>query len=323
MRRAPAVRLHWEQRRQLLAVARGRSTHPKVALRAEIILRASSEEQNSEIASALGIDTGTVGRWRRRFLLQGVAGITREAPRSGRPPLISAAKVEEVVHSTVDGGPPAGDRPSARKLAQQLGMSKSSVQRIWKARGIGAQAPAAPERIDSGVDFLGRVTDLVGLYLNPPERAVAFSTDDRARPHALRRGGRETPPPVPRRSRGAEFRAFLQVTDRETPPGLHVHLLIESRFGPTPPEVDRWLSQHPRFHLHFLPSDPVGLTLIDRLIEGFSRRKDRPGASASAHRLKYAIREYLLSHRASLQPFVWTATSEEIRGPYGRITIRG
>jgi hypothetical protein len=164
------------------------------------------------------------------------------------------------------------------------------------------------------MDFLDAVTDLVGLYVNPPGRAVAFSTDERVRasPPA---SGRFAPlgPPKPR-DRAAELRGFLQMMDRETPRVLHVHLLVEGRVLPVPPEVEQWLDRHPRFHLHALPDDRMGLTLMDRLIEGFSRRKDRPGASASAHRLKYALRDHLRRNRDPFATFVWTATSGEIRG---------
>ena len=135
--------------------------------------------------------------------------------------------------------------------------------------------------------FLDAVTDLVGLYVNPPGRAVAFSTDERVRPPAPSPGSVPFVLPVRSRDQTAAFRAFLQMMDRETPRVLDVHMLLDSRLSPVPAEVEQWLDRHPRFHLHPLPADRAGLTLMDRLIDGFSRRKDRPGASASAHRLKY------------------------------------
>jgi hypothetical protein len=218
--------------------------------------------------------------------------------------------------------PGTGSRWSARKLAAELGVSKSTVQRILNAHGVRGGARPRTAEIDSGMAFLDRVTDLVGLYLNPPDRAVAFSTDERVRPNPFRAGNGTRMARTPARSRGAELLAFLQMTERETPTLLDVHLLVDAHFAPVPPEVQRWLNRRRRFHLHFLTSDRVGLTLIDRLIEGFSRRKNRPGASASAHRLKYALREHIRRDRESLRPFVWTAAMGDIRGAHGRRAIQ-
>lgn len=166
------------------------------------------------------------------------------------------------------------------------------------------------------MDFLEAVTDLVGLYVNPPGRAVAFSTDERVRPRTAGSASFAIPELATPRDQAAEFRSFLQMMDRETPRVLDVHMLVDSRLIPVPPAVEQWLDRHPRFHLHALPADRVGLTLMDRLIDGFSRRKDRPGASASAHRLKYALRDHLRRNKDPLATFVWTATSGEIRGAY-------
>lgn len=205
---------------------------------------------------------------------------------------------------------------STRSLARELRIGKSTVQRIWQESGGPQRRPGAARAGGRGMDFLDAVTDLVGLYLNPPGRAVAFSTDERVRATAP-----GSTPFVPfdldrPRDTASEFRSFLQMMDRETPRVLDVHLLVDSRLLPVPPAVNQWLDRHPRFHLHPLPADRVGLTLMDRLIDGFSRRKDRPGASASAHRLKYALRDHLRRNRDPLAAFVWTATSGEIRGVY-------
>ncbi|MCI4335658.1 MAG: hypothetical protein L3K17_00460 [Thermoplasmata archaeon] len=168
------------------------------------------------------------------------------------------------------------------------------------------------------MQFLERVTDLVGLYLNPPTRAIAFSTDERLPRAPSATKGQRLPRKPRRRRPGAEFRAFLQRADQETPRILDVHLLVDTRLLPVLPEVESWLGRHPRFHLHFIPPDRSGFTLMDRLIEGFARRKDRPGATASAHRLKYALREHLRRDRDPSVPFAWTAASCEVRGAYGR-----
>ena len=322
MRRAPSVSLQSDQRRQLLGIARSPQSARRVARRAAIVLRAADGAQNLTIARELHTSPATAALWRRRYLRHGVASLLRDAPRPGRPTVIPSSVVQTVLRTTIQGRPPTGARWSARKLATAVGVSKSTVQRIWNAQGIHTRARPRAPAVDSGITFLDRVTDLVGLYLNPPERAVAFSTDERVQPNPFR-SRKTTPgaiPPLP--SRGAEFLAFLQMTERETPAVLDVHMLVDSRLAPLLPEVERWLSRRPRFHLHFLRSDRVGQTLIDRLIEGFSRRKDRPGASASAHRLKYALREHIRRDRDSIRPFVWTAASGDIRGAYGRRAIQ-
>ncbi|HYK94036.1 MAG TPA: helix-turn-helix domain-containing protein [Thermoplasmata archaeon] len=322
MRKAPQVRLHWEQRRQLNSLAHARSGTGRVAVRAEIVLRAASGISNEEIAQALGKSPGTVALWRRRFLSHGVAGLTKEAPRPGRPPLVSSTTIESVLRTPGDRPSPSGGKWSSRSVAREVGISKSTVQRIWKAHGLSHRKLSNPPRRDSGMGFLDKVTDFVGLYSNPSERAMALATDERL-PVASPLPSDPGPTPVTRpRDRAAEFRAFLQIMDRETPRILDVHLLVDSRLGPLPPEVDRWVSHHPRFHLHSLPRDRVGMSLIDGLIDAFSRRRDRPGASESAHRLKYALREHVRQPEESDRAFVWTATSGEIRGAYGRRAIQ-
>ena len=161
--------------------------------------------------------------------------------------------------------------------------------------------------------FLENVTDMVGVFLNPPERAIALSTDERVRGVAPGLGGLPALANLRRKSEEMEFRAFLQIVDRETPPMLDIHLLLDNRFAPVAGSTERWLTRHPRFHLHYLPSDRTGSTLIDRLVADFSRRKARPGESPSAQRLRTAIRDHLRARRGVPGPFVWTTSAEQIR----------
>ena len=203
---------------------------------------------------------------------------------------------------------------STRKLARELGLSKSTIQRIRHAHRTPSPVGRPSGPADGRLDFLETVTDLVGLYLSPPGRAIAFSTDPRLHQIAPPRaeGGSRTTPR--RRNPAAEFRAFLTRSEREIPPALEVHVLVDPRLLPLPAEVRQWLGRHPRTHLHFLPRDRPGTSLMDRLIEGFAQRRDRSGVSASAHRLKYALRDHMRRTREPLAPFVWTAASGEIRG---------
>jgi hypothetical protein len=194
-------------------------------------------------------------------------------------------------------------------------VSKSTVQRIWKARGIDPRRRPRPGgAADQGLGFVGRVTDLVGVYLSLFERLVAFSTDERLTSSALPALARRRPPSERPPDRAAELLAFLKVADRETPQALDVHLVIERRTTPIPAPVQRWLTLHPRFHLHALPAERGGHDFFDNLIEGFSRRRTTPSGLANPHRLQNALREHFRGTRGSPRPFVWTATADEIRG---------
>lgn len=279
-----------------------------------MILRASQGRSDRQIARELGTDPGTVARWRRRFLVQRVAGIDREAPRAGRPSTMSPTRIRELVLMTLGRQPPGGGPWSARSLAQASGVSKSTIQRIWKAHHIEPRRAAQTLRRNPGPKFVDKVTDLVGVYFNPPDRAMAFSVDER---------GRGAPrPPLARRAlerfeedrRALEFRAFLQAIDRETPPQLDLHLLLDGRLAPTRPEVQRWLAHHPRIFLHFLPIDREGPSVIDRWWAGFSRSRARADAPPGVVRLRRAFRDHFADPRGGTRAFVWTATSEEIRG---------
>lgn len=316
------MRLHRREGHELWVRAQDPATPPRVRLRARIVLRASEGAPNHRIAVELGTDPGTVARWRRRFLLHGTPGILRDAPRPGRPPSISESKVELIVRSTFDARSLETPPRSSRRVARETGVGKSSVQRIWKARGIGPHRPVRAPASGTGMGFLDSVTDMVGLYLNPPERVIAFATDDRIRSVRLGRVEPREIADLRRRSEGVEFRAFLQVIDRETPGALDIHLLLDSRLAPTPPELSRWLSRHPRFHFHYLPSDRPGLTLVDRLVADFSQHRARPGESPSAQRLRHAIREHFRRSRGLPSPFVWTTTGQDIRDPIRSPSIR-
>ncbi len=313
MRRAPPVHLTRDERRRLLAWMQARATPSRRAFRARIVLRAADGAQNRTIAEELGTAPGTVALWRRRFLVQRIPGIERDAPRPGRPPVIPTSTIQAIVRSTLGRRPPHAPYWSARSLARDMGVSKSTVQRVWKAHHLEPRRAAASFRPGSGPEFIRKVTDLVGLYLNPPERAMAFSVDERARGSALRPSERRAISAFQERSRAAEFVAFLQTVDRETPRELDVHLLVDNRVAPTAPEVRRWLVRHPRFYLHFLPSEGSSSSLLDRLVGEFTRKRVRSGTVPSVARLHGAIQHHFTTFRAGRRPFVWTATEEEIR----------
>ena len=313
MRRAPRVQITREERRGLRSLARDSTTHPRVAFRAQILLLAAQGASNKETAKKLGTNPGTVARWRRRFLLQRLPGLEKDAPRPGRPPAIPASSIQALVRATVERSAPDGTPWTTRSLARAMGVSKTTVHRVWQARrirprGSGETTPAHRS------EFVDRVTDFVGLYLNPPERAMAFCVDVEGRAAALDRREREAIRALPEPDRGAQFLSFLQAVDRETPKGLDLHLVLDRLLAPTSPKVQRWLVRHPRFYLHFLPTDSTRPNPIDRWFGEFTKGRVRHTAFPSVNRLHQSIQSHLGASGSFTEPFIWTATADEIRG---------
>jgi len=320
VRKAPEVRLLRGEKARLSALAASAATPPRLAQRARIVLRAADGATDRAIATELASDPGTVARWRRRFLMQRLPGIEREAPRSGRPPSIPTSTIQVILRSTLGRRPPGGGFWSARSLAREVGVSKTTVQRVWRVHGLEPRRAAETFRPDPGMRFVDRVTDFVGLYLDPPERAMAFAVDRRARASGLQGPERRAIASYEERRRGLEFRAFLQAIDRETPRGLDVHLLVDSRLTPSDAEVRHWLVRHPRFYVHFVPGGSGGGHVIDRWFAEFTRRRAGRTAFPSVARLRRAIRDHLALPDGGGRPFLWTATSDEIRDRSSRPT---
>ncbi len=297
-----------------MGLARSPASSARIVRRARTILLASEGSSDRDIARELATDPGTVALWRRRFLLQRVPGLVREAPRAGRPPTTPPARIREIVRMTLGRHPPGGGPWSARSLSRAAGVSKSTVQRIWKAHQIEPRRAAETLRRNPGAKFVDKVTDLVGLYFDPPDRAMAFSVDEKGRGSTLLPLERRAVERFAEHRRALEFRAFLQAIDRETPADLDVHLLLEGRLAPASAEVERWLARHPRFFLHFLPVERGGPNVLDRWWAGFARTRLRADQPAGVLRLKRAFRDHFGSPGSGGRPFVWTATSEEIRG---------
>jgi transposase len=321
VRTAPEVRLVRGEQVRLTALAGSAATPGRIARRARIVLRAAQGARDQEIAAELGTDPGTVARWRRRFLMQRVPGVEQDAPRPGRPTSIPTATIQVILRSTLGRRPATGRFWSARTLAREVGVSKTTVQRVWKAHGIEPHRAVETFRPNPGLRFVDKVTDFVGLYLDQPERAMAFAVDERARESRLAPVERRAIRAYEDRRRGLEFRAFLQGLERETPKGLDVHVLVDSRLTPSDPEVRRWLVRHPRFYLHFVPSGGREPNVIDRWFADFTRRRGRPSPFPSVARLRRAIRDHLALPHASSRAFVWTATLEEVRDRSGRPAI--
>ncbi|MGC2289818.1 MAG: helix-turn-helix domain-containing protein [Thermoplasmata archaeon] len=321
MRSAAVIRVSREEHRRLVSLSRAVVTRPRVAFRARIVLQASRGFRNREIAEALDTNPGTVALWRRRFLAQRIPGIEKDAPRPGRPPAIPASSIQAIVRATLERRAPNGAPWTARSLARAMGVSKTTVARVWQARRIRPQGPgrAGPSRRS---EFVDRVTDFVGLYLNPPERAMAFCVDESARAASLDRRERDAIAALREPDRGARFLSFLQAVDRETPKGFELHLVLDRLLAPTSPTVQRWLVRHPRFQLHFLPADAKRPNLIDHWFGEFTKKRIRATAFPSVTRLHQAIQAHLSGGGSFSVPFTWTATSDEIRTRAGDRSIQ-
>jgi DNA-binding CsgD family transcriptional regulator len=316
VRRAVEVKLSREERRVLRALARDDSARPRAALRARIVLRASEGIRNVDIAQELNTNPGTVALWRRRFLAQRIPGLEKDAPRPGRPPAIPASSIQALVRATLERRSPSGRPWSARSLARAMGVSKSTVHRVWQARHLRPSGSLGPSSVRRS-EFVDRVSDFVGLYLNPPERAMAFCVDEQGRGASLDPRERDAIRALPEPDRGAQFMSFLQAVDRETPKGFDLHLVLDRLLAPTSPKVQRWLVRHPRFFLHFLPVESTRPNAIDRWFGEFTKKRVRSHSFPSVARLHRSIRSHLTAGGSVSTPFIWTATSEEIRSRAG------
>lgn len=321
MRSAAPVRVSREEHRRLVSLSREAMNRPRIAHRARIVLRASRGLRNLDIARELRTAPATVAVWRRRFLSQRIPGIVKDAPRAGRPPAIPASSIQALVRATLERRAPDGSPWTTRSLARAMGVSKTTVSRVWLSRHIRPQGTGvAPPAYRS--EFVDRVTDFVGLYLNPPERAMAFCVDQKAQSVSLDRRERAAIAALRERDRGARFLSFLQAVDRETPTGFELHLVLDRLLAPTSPKVQRWLVRHPRFQLHFLPPDTKRPNLIDHWFGEFTKKRIRTTALPSVARLHRAIQAHLGDGGTFASPFTWTATTDEIRSRAGNRAIQ-
>ena len=347
---APAIELSAEDRVLLQRWTRAHGTPQSVARRAWVILLAAEGHSNVSITRELGVGRPTVIECRRRFAEEGVQGLTRVRPGRGRPARISQEKVAEIVHATLHGQPEGETHWSCRSLAKAKGVSPATVQRIWDAHNL---QPWRVEtfKLSNDKRFLEKLTDVVGLYLNPPEKAIVLCVDEKSQIQALDR----TQPSLPLkpgragtmthdfkrngtttlfaalsmldgqvigqclpRHRHQEFLKFLRTLDREFPPGLDLHLIVDNYGTHTHANVKNWLAKHPRFHLHFIPTSSSWLNLIERWFRELTSKRIRHGVFHSVPDLIAAIDEYLAAYNQDAKPFVWTAEVEKIMDKIAR-----
>ena len=344
MRIAPAVTLTPEQRTALERRARSRSLPARVVERARIVLRAAAGQADKDIAHALGITPKKVSRWRRRFLTLGSVGLEKDAPRSGRKPSIRASLIQRVVRMTTRETPPQATHWSTRTMAVAVGISPASVRRIWSRHGL------KPHRVQSfkisnDPAFVQKLEDIVGLYLRPPEHALVLCVDEKSQIQALDR----TQPGLPlkrgrcqtmthdykrngtatlfaalnaangevyglcqERHRHQEWLKFLRLLDQTMPAHLALHLICDNYATHKHPKVQRWLDQHPRFHLHFTPTSASWLNMVERFFRDLTQNRLRRGVFHDLEELILAIGTYIDRHNENPKPFIWTAKASDI-----------
>jgi transposase len=299
------------------------------------------------------LTNATVGKWRARFVAEGVAGLLDE-PRSGAPRRISDDQVEAVIVKTLESTPRDATHWSVRSMAAETGVTRQTVHRIWKAFGL---QPHRSETFKLSTDpqLIEKVRDIVGLYLNPPERALVLCADEKSQIQALDR----TQPTLPmrpgqverrtydykrhgttslfaaldvatgkiigelhRRHRSTEFRKFLDRIEAEVPADLEVHLILDNYGTHKTPLVHRWLLRHPRYHLHFTPTYSSWINQVERWFATLTQKHIRRGSHRSTRALEDAIRLYLANHNADPKPFVWVKSADEIIDSIARFALR-
>ncbi len=334
MRTGIAFQLSPEDRARLERVVADGNTPQKHVWRAQIVLLSADGVGTMEIMRRTGQSKPTVWRWQARFAAERVDGLLRDKTRPpGKAPL-AVSVIQQVVTKTTTEKPPAAAHWSARAMARAVGIAVSSVQKIWKAHGLKPHLVRS-FKLSNDPAFKEKLLDIVGLYLDPPDRALVLSVDEKSQIQALDR----TQPGLPlkkgragtmthdygtvighcaKRHRHQEFIRFLGVIDQRTPADLDLHLVADNYATHKHPAVKAWLAQHPRFHLHFTPTSSSWLNLVERFFAEITRKRIRRGAFRSVIDLEVAIHSYLAEHNDHPKPFVWTAKAADILGKVQR-----
>lgn len=344
MSRMEPITIAAADRAELDRLIRDRNTAQKVVWRARIVLLAAEGLPAFAIAAATGKSRLTVRRWRRRFMAKGVEGLLKDASRPPRRKPLTAEQIAEVVRMTLHTKPPNATHWSVRTMAAAAGLSHSSIQRIWSAHGLKPHL-VKTFKLSRDPHFAAKVQDVVGLYLDPPDKALVLSLDEKSQIQALDR----TQPGLPmkkgragtmthdykrhgvttlfaaldvatgkvigqcmKRHRHQEWLKFLQTIDRATPKTLDLHLIIDNYATHKHPAVEAWLAKHPRFHMHFTPTSASWLNQVERFFGMITDKRIRRGAFKSVAELETAIMDYLDQHNAQPKPFVWTKSPGEI-----------
>ena len=324
---------------------RARLTPRRLLERARIVLASADGHGGDAICAMLGVSRPTVSRWLDRYDAEGAAGLETDRPRSGRPKEITLDREAAIINATLHTAPPdGGTHWSTRVMATQVDLHQTTIARIWRAHGL---KPHLVEtfKVSTDPEFLAKLRDVVGLYVDPPKRAVVFSVDEKSQIQALNRTqpglplkkgragtltheyerhgtttlfaalnvatGRIEHACLPRHRRD-EFLRFMTQVERRVPKGLSVHVILDNYATHKTPEVAVWLRQHPRVHFHFTPTSASWLNLVERFFSELTTRQLRRLAVTSVRELEHAIRQYITQRNTEPKPFTWTASVRSI-----------
>jgi transposase len=339
-----ALTLSDVERETLQQWARRPKTAQALALRARIVLTCAEGKANKDVAAELGVWPQLVGKWRARFVERRLEGLADE-PRPGAARTITDDQVEAVIVKTLEEAPGNGDTHwSTRSMAKAVGLNQTAISRIWRAFGL---KPHLVEswKLSTDPQFIDKVRDIVGLYLDPPRGALVLAVDEKSQMQALDRTAPVLPmmPAVPgrqthdyirhgttslfaaldvatgkvigqhqRRHRHQEFLRFLRTIDANTPKDLDLHLICDNYGTHKTPQIHQWLVKHPRFHLHFTPTYSSWLNIVERWFAELTNRKLRRSTHRSVADLEADVRVWIEAWNADPKPFVWTKTADEI-----------
>jgi transposase len=345
--------LSTEERLTLERLANRRKSAQAMAMRARIVMCCAKGGTNRAVAAELGVSEAMVGKWRRRFVEDRLDGLFDD-PRPGAPRTVSDDQVEAVIVKTLEEKPKNATHWSTRSMAGAIGMSATTVGRIWRAFGL---QPHRAESFKLSTDplFVEKVRDMVGLYLDPPERAVVLCVDEKSQIQALNRFQPILPmmPGTPERRshdyvrhgttslfaaldmatgkvigslkarhRAIEFKKFLVEIDQQVPKDLEVHLILDNYATHKTPEIQRWLLRHPRFHLHFTPTSGSWLNMVERWFGELTTKKIKRGAHTSVKALEKDIKEWIAHWNENPRPYVWVKTTDQILASLARYCER-
>ncbi|ENO99159.1 putative transposase [Thauera phenylacetica B4P] len=341
------------EREQLTALTLRRKTAQAMALRARIVLGCAQGMENKAVAVRQRVTPQTVSKWRARFVKHRLEGLL-DAPRPGAPRSIDDARVDAVIARTLESIPQGATHWSTRTMAREMNLSQTAVTRIWRAFGL---QPHRQEtfKLSSDPLFVEKVRDIVGLYLDPPLKAMVLCVDEKSQIQALDRTQPILPlaPGIPerrthdymrhgtttlfaaldiatgevigelhRRHRSSEFLQFLRTVEANVPTGLDVHLVMDNYGTHKTPAVKAWFARHPRFHVHFTPTSASWLNQVERWFATLTEKYIRRGTHRSTRQLEQAIKQYLQLNNANPKPFQWAKTADDILASVERFCLR-
>ncbi len=341
------------EREQLEALTLRRKTAQALALRARIVLACAAGADNKVVAARQRVTQQTVSKWRARFVEQRLDGLL-DAPRPGAPRTIDDSRVDAVIARTLESVPAGATHWSTRSMAREAGLSQTAVSRIWRAFGL---QPHRQEtfKLSSDPLFVEKVRDIVGLYLDPPLKAMVLCVDEKSQIQALDRTQPLLPlaPGIPerrthdyarhgtttlfaaldiatgevigelhRRHRSAEFLQFLRTIEANVPPRMDIHLVMDNYGTHKTPTIRAWFARNPRFHVHFTPTSASWLNQVERWFATLTQNYIRRGTHRSTRQLEQAIRQYLELNNARPKPFVWSKSADDILASIERFCLR-